>query len=169
MNAKKIFRQLHLWLSVPFGIIISIICFSGAMLVFETEITSVIKSDFTSVRPEGQPQDFRRLIRNVGKTLPDTVEITGVTISSDTTKAYQFSLSAPRRASVYVDQYTGNVYGRNERLPFFQTMFGLHRWLLMAPTGKTIVGVSTLVFVLILISGIVVWWPRNKRAFKNGV
>ena len=27
---KKIFRQIHLWLSVPFGLIISLICFSGA-------------------------------------------------------------------------------------------------------------------------------------------
>ena len=36
---KKIFRQIHLWLSVPFGLIISLICFSGAMLVFENEVT----------------------------------------------------------------------------------------------------------------------------------
>lgn len=34
---KKIFRQIHLWLSVPFGLIISLICFSGAMLVFEND------------------------------------------------------------------------------------------------------------------------------------
>lgn len=32
---KKIFRQIHLWLSVPFGLIISLICFSGAMLVLK--------------------------------------------------------------------------------------------------------------------------------------
>ena len=32
---KKIFRTLHLWLSVPFGLLVSLICFSGAMLVFE--------------------------------------------------------------------------------------------------------------------------------------
>ena len=34
---KKIFRTLHLWLSVPFGLLVSLICFSGAMLVFENE------------------------------------------------------------------------------------------------------------------------------------
>ena len=31
---KKIFEKIHLWLSVPFGLIITLICFSGAMLVF---------------------------------------------------------------------------------------------------------------------------------------
>ena len=39
----------------------------------------------------------------------------------------------------------------------------------MAPTGKTIVGVSVLIFVIILITGIVVWWPRNKKALINSL
>ena len=29
---KKIFSKIHLWLSVPFGLLITLICFSGAML-----------------------------------------------------------------------------------------------------------------------------------------
>ena len=33
--------------------------------------------------------------------------------------------------------------------------------------GKLIVGVSTLLFVVILVSGIVVWWPRNRKALVN--
>ena len=32
---KKVFRKIHLWLSVPFGLLITLICFSGAMLVFD--------------------------------------------------------------------------------------------------------------------------------------
>ena len=35
---KKAFRKIHLWLSVPFGLIITVICFSGAALVFEDEV-----------------------------------------------------------------------------------------------------------------------------------
>ena len=33
MTAKRVFRKIHLWLSVPFGIFITLICFSGSMLV----------------------------------------------------------------------------------------------------------------------------------------
>ena len=36
---RKLFGKIHLWLSLPVGIILSIICFSGAALVFEKEIT----------------------------------------------------------------------------------------------------------------------------------
>lgn len=40
---RKLFGKIHLWLSIPVGIILSIICFSGAALVFEKEITQACK------------------------------------------------------------------------------------------------------------------------------
>ena len=50
----------------------------------------------------------------------------------------------------------------------------LHRWLLdeykrdgSFAWGKTIVGYSTLVLAIIIISGLVIWYPRNKKALKN--
>ena len=35
--------------------------------------------------------------------------------------------------------------------------------------GKMIVGTATLMFVFVLISGIVIWWPRTKKALKNSL
>lgn len=174
---KKAFRKIHLWLSVPFGLIITVICLSGAALVFEDEVTELCRRDLYYVeKVSGAPLPVEYLIEKVAGTLPDSVAVTGVSISSDAERAYQVNLSKPRRASVYVDQYTGEVKGRHERAPFFLTMFKLHRWLLdgMKPDGgifwgKMIVGVSTLMFVFVLISGIVIWWPRTKKALKNSL
>ncbi len=105
---KKLFSKIHLWLALPFGLIMSITCFSGAMLVFEKEINAIL--------------------------------------------------------------------GVEERLPFFRFMFRLHRWLLDVPErdgsiewGKLVVGVSTLLFVFVLISGIIIWLPRTKQALKNSL
>ena len=51
---KKIFRQIHLWLSVPFGLIISLICFSGAMLVFENEVMELVRHElYYKIDPVG--------------------------------------------------------------------------------------------------------------------
>lgn len=174
---KKAFRKIHLWLSVPFGLIITVICLSGAALVFEDEVTELCRRDLYYVeKVSGAPLPVEYLIEKVAGTLPDSVAVTGVSISSDAERAYQVNLSKPRRASVYVDQYTGEVKGRHERAPFFLTMFKLHRWLLdgMKPDGgifwgKMIVGGSTLMFVFVLISGIVIWWPRTKKALKNSL
>ena len=78
----------------------------------------------------GAPLPVEYLIEKVSETLPDGVAVTGISISSDAERTCRVSLSKPRRASVYVDQYTGEVKGRYERAPFFLTMFRLHRWLL---------------------------------------
>ena len=174
---KKIFRQIHLWLSVPFGLIITLICFSGAMLVFESEVMEFTRHDLYYVeKVESAPLPVGRLLEKVSATLPDSVAVTGVTIFSDPERAYQVNLSKPRRASMYVDQYTAEVKGRSERSAFFMTMFRLHRWLLdsMKPEGgvffgKIVVGVSTLLFVFVLLSGVVIWWPRTRKALKNSL
>lgn len=110
----------------------------------------------------------------VSASLPDDVKVTGVNVFSDPERAWQVSLSKPGRTSVYVDQYTGEIKGQYERAPFFTFMFRMHRWLLdsMKPGetvfwGKVIVGTSTLMFVLVLVSGIMIWWPRTSRVLKN--
>ena len=175
---KKIFRKIHLWLSVPFGLIITLVCFYGAILVFENEVNEWFRRDLYYVETvKESPLPMDKLLEKVATTLPDSVSVTGVSISSDPGRAYQVSLSKPRRASLYVDQYTGEVKGKSERSGFFMFMFRMHRWLLdsMNPGnegifwGKMIVGVSTLLLVFVLISGIVIWWPRTRKALKNSL
>ena len=174
---RKIFRHIHLWLSVPFGLIITLICFSGAMLVFEAEIMKIFRHDLYYVKEVKEaPLPADKIMENVAGILPDDVTATGLNIFANPERSYQVSLSKPRRSSLFVDPYTGEVLGKYERSPFFLTMFKLHRWLLdsMKPgsdifVGKLVVGISTLIFVFILISGIVIWWPRTRKALVNSL
>lgn len=169
---KKIFRKIHLWLSVPFGIFITLICFSGAMLVFEKEITELCRHELYFVEEvKEKPLPIDSLMERVSATLPDSVAITGVTVSSDTERTWQVSLSKPRRASLYVNPYTGEVAGRSERLPFYDAMFHLHRWMMGSSTGsgKLLVGVSTLMLVIILITGILMWLTNRKKPLRKSL
>lgn len=174
---RKIFREIHLWLSIPFGLLITLICFSGAALVFEKEVAELSRPDLYFVKQrEAEPLPIAELMAKVAATLPDSISVKGVNISADAERTYQVTLSKPRRASVYINQYTGEVTGRYERAPFFTFMFRMHRWLLdsMKPDGgifwgKVIVGTSTLMFVFVLISGIVIWWPRTRKALTNSL
>lgn len=174
---KKVYRKLHLWLSVPFGVFITLICFSGSMLVFEKEITESCRRDLYFVAETGgEPLPLDRLAESVAASLPDSVSVTGITVSSDPSRAYQVSLSKPRRASIYVDQYTGEIKGKNERLPFFDTMFHLHRWLLGSSDGnggvawgKLLVGLSTLALVIILLTGLLMWLTNRNKPLKKSL
>ncbi len=175
IKMRKIFTTLHLWLSVPFGIIITIVCFTGATLIFESEVNEIVNHEryfVKQIKDKSIPLD--RLAFSVQSSLPDSVSITSVVVSSNPERTVQFNLSKPRKAALFVDQYTGEILSKNDRLPFFTFMFRLHRWLLDSVKpgngiswGKLIVGFSTLVFVLILITGLFIWIPRSIRGLRN--
>ena len=70
--------------------------------------------------------------------------------------------------TVFVNPYTGAVLGQYVyRDTFFFKMFSLHRGILGNPIGKMVVGVSTLFFLFILATGIVLWWPATRNAMKQ--
>lgn len=173
---KKFFLKFHLWLAVPFGIIITLICFSGAMLVFENDIIKVLKHDQLYVDcPRHTTLSINEIVKKVEQTLSSDVKVTDVTLFSDPELACKVSLSKPNKAVMYVDQYTGQLKGMYERPAFFNTMQRLHRWLLDSPGnggifwGRIIVGTSTIMFILVLLSGVVIWWPRTMRILRNSL
>ena len=78
-----------MWLSVPFGIIITLICFSGAMLVFENEVNELMWPELYFVKQvEAAPLPVDQLLEKVAATLPDDVSVSGVSISSDPERTY---------------------------------------------------------------------------------
>ena len=63
---KRFFAKVHLWLSIPLGILVSVICLSGAALVFEQEITRALDPQLYRVTPPAgirrpPPSQFDRL------------------------------------------------------------------------------------------------------------
>src|SRR5699024_11490562 len=87
---KKVFRKIHLWLSVPFGLLITLICFSGAMLVFETEVMELCHRDVYFVEKVGPaPLPMGKVAEKVAATLQASVSVTGVTASSSPERALQ--------------------------------------------------------------------------------
>lgn len=173
---KKTFRKIHLWLSVPFGLIISIICLTGAALVFEREINDAINSHLYEIEPpeNARALDIATIAHRVSEQVDDSLSIASIIIPAEKDRSYQVTFSNLRKRSLCVNQYTGEVLGWPESHPFFQTMRQLHRWLMDVPpkkgdktAGKTIVGVSTLVMAIILLSGLVVWWPKNRKTLKH--
>lgn len=173
---RRIFKQAHVWLSLPLGIVISIICFTGAMLIFEKEIAQHIQRDYYYVKSaEGEPLPIDELLAKVEPMLDEGRRITGVTISDDPERSYKVNVNTPKHAAIFVDQYSGEVLGEPGRVEFFKVMFRLHRWLMderpedkgAVYWGKVIVGTSTLLMVIAILTGVVLWFPKSLKAFKN--
>lgn len=173
---KKIFKKIHLWLSVPFGLIISIICLTGATLVFEKELTRAGNPHLYTVEyKEGsKPLKPSEIIARISQQTGDTLKISSLQVAGNPKEAWMVSFTNAGQRQFSVNPYSGEINGWVEGNSFFQTVRKLHRWLLDAPaqkgassTGKTIVGITTLLMVVILISGIVLWWPRTRKSLQN--
>ena len=172
---KRLFFKVHLWMALPFGIIITVICLTGAILVFEPEVDRLVYPDRYSVDKVGEkPLDESVLKDMVQQDLPEGVKIIRVIPGTNPESTVEMKLSKPRKASLFVDPYTGEIKGRYERIAFFKYAFRLHRWLLDSKPenggifwGRVIVGVSTLMFVVTLVTGVIIWWPRKRKSIKE--
>jgi uncharacterized iron-regulated membrane protein len=81
----------------------------------------------------------------------------------------------PQRArgtTYFINPYTAEILGTGETSSsaFFMWMFRLHRWLLLdTQIGRPIVGVATIIFVIIIISGLVIWFPKKLKNWRQGL
>ncbi|KMQ58847.1 peptidase [Chryseobacterium sp. BLS98] len=181
---RKTAYQLHLWLGLTSGLIVVIMAATGCILAFEKELKHAIHPEkyfVKTIRKEKLP--FSVLKLNAEQALPDSLKVSRVEISSDPSGSYAFrSLKMNDEAftywgtyiyyyRVYVDPYTGKVLDvENAKNDFFEIVMDLHRRLLLGEKiGKTITGYSTLILAIMLVSGLVIWFPRkmNKKALKG--
>ena len=171
---RKTFAKLHLWLSIPFGILIAIICITGALLVFEQEILQLCHpSRYFVKEAKAETLPIDRLMASARQQLPENTPIRGIRVFQDPERSYQILLPG-KKAAAFIDPYTGSVVGMDDGQGFFTQVMRLHRWLLDTPKrdgsfawGKNIVGYATLAMAIILVSGLVIWWPRSRKMLKN--
>lgn len=182
MKIKKILRKLHLWLGLVSGIVVFLLAVTGCIYVFNEEIKQFTRYDLIHV---DQGKENRLPLSELMGKVQDCIgfekEISFVNVYKDPEKSWVFYFYKKKKGgisyfqtidyyqSVYVNPYNGKIKGIiNEEISFFNIIKMLH-WslLLKSSIGQPIVGYSTLIFVFILISGIVLWWPRNFRKSKN--
>lgn len=167
---RRFIKKVHLWLAIPTGFIIFIICITGAILSFENEILEAYYPErYFIENTQGEKMPLGELIPIVNQQL-DSNTVASIKITSDPQRTYTASLTKGFRVSAFVDPYTGEVKGIYEfREGFFFKMMTLHRWLMDGSRtwGKYTVGVTTILFVFILLSGIVWWIPNQKKKLKS--
>lgn len=69
-----------------------------------------------------------------------------------------------RGPTLFVNPYTGAVLGEfNQQQSFFHFIEQIHRGLVAGRVGKLVMGINSLIFLFILGTGIVLWWPAARN------
>lgn len=167
-SLRKFINDVHLWLGLGSGIILFLVCLSGTILTFDKEIKGFFAEDL-KVEAGTNPMAIETLAEN----LRQEGEVSSVSIPSEASEPYEFRVKTSpedRRGTVfYANPYTGEYRQTQESSldGFFMSMFRMHRWLLLdSAIGRPIVGIATIIFFFIALSGVVLWFPK-KMKWKN--
>jgi uncharacterized iron-regulated membrane protein len=167
---KKAIGKLHLWLGLSSGLIVFFLGITGCMLAFQREIELVtIPARFT--RERDQPYLPPSVIKEAAEKALPGKHIHGIAYGQGGKSAMAsfYNEDPAYYYLVFVDPYTAKVLdARNMDDDFFAFILEGHFYLWLPPeVGQPIVASATLIFVVLMITGLVLWWPRNRSATKQ--
>ncbi|PWG79231.1 PepSY-associated TM helix domain-containing protein [Pararcticibacter amylolyticus] len=181
MTLKRAIGKLHLWLGLASGLVVFILGITGCILVFEYDLRDLIYKDRYFIEQENKPRlPVQQMISIGEQAMGHGLKATAVRIyeAGNRTAAIYVYKENPRgwnyfdaidaEYTVFVNPYNGRVqHVENTKFEFFRLMVMLHYDLLMESIGKQVIGWSTVIFIVLLISGLILWWPKNKAAAKQ--
>lgn len=177
---KKWSAKLHLWFGLSIGIIVFIVSGTGTMYVFKDKIQGILRKESMYVKQESiteKPLSIDVLRKKVSRETNEKYPISSVEIPLDKNKSYEFLYYEKDKKAwnyfdevkinklVYINQYTGEILGiYNEKYDLFPILKAIH-WslLLKSDWGKYVVGIPVVLFIIMLITGIILWWPKKSK------
>lgn len=170
----KISAWLHLWLGLLSGIVVFIVSITGAIYTFKDEIQLLIEPFQTVAVEENAailpPAELKKAVQEAY----DYPSVWSVNYRGEGKSAIVPYYSDPSDYQVgYVNPYTAEpLHNRHLDGDFFRfILMGHYQLWLPRWIGKPIVAYGTLIFVILLISGLVLWWPKrwSKRYLKKSL
>lgn len=171
---KNIWFKLHLILGLSAGFILLIVGFTGAMLSFEKEILSAINQDTYKVTVFDKAKlSTKELLEKFQEQKPQA-KINGITISSFEDDSVSINVAgegqnARKGVTYYVNPYTAEILPELKGVSFFKTVENIHRRLLLDDLGKQVVALSVVSLLVLMFSGIYVYYPRIKKSFSQSL
>lgn len=161
---RKVIFWSHLVAGLATGLVILMMSVTGVILTYERQMLAAQLGDFHSDPPAGiTRQPIESLVAAMALADPD-FSPTSVRFSSDPSAPAE--LSAGRSGSRYINPYTKEIHGQApEGLDnFFSAVTGWHRWFNAGgdsrASWRAVTGISNLVFLFLIASGIYLWLPR---------
>ena len=165
-STKKIFFQLHKYLGLVTGIVVFVVAITGCCWAFKEEIESLL-DDSVQISLQDQPILTPTEAKTFAKEVFPNQSIHGVLFEhgAQPVEVIFYDAEPEFYQSVFLNPYSGEVIEVKDHMSgFFAFILKGHiRMWLPKEIGEQLVSVSVLIFLLIIISGIVVWFPKKRK------
>jgi uncharacterized iron-regulated membrane protein len=157
--------KIHRWVGLIAGIAILVLAVTGCVLVFESDIERSLHASVLKVTPGAERVPLQQAVEAVRAAYPSDTP-TGVSFPQRPNHALQINLRSGLTAGV--DPYSGRVLGtidRSKSVTVFVHV--LHTRFLAGRPGELVAGGFTVVTLLMALSGVYLWWPRQIWTVKS--
>lgn len=151
---------------IPFMLMLSL---TGIVMLFDDEIEQMRYQELISVEDQAKQRPISTQLKAVKDAYPNA-SITQVIVTEDPTHANRFNVRLEDGSSIFatVNPYTAEVLGQIDRSDsWYQLANDIHGTLLIGQWGDYLIEVSASLGILLLVSGIYLWLPRD-NASKAG-
>ena len=156
---------IHRWAGLVLLLYVLMICLSGSALVYRNELYRHFSPQPIPVQPAGALLTDEGLKAAAERAFPGYVA-KQMWRGKQPNHAVEVQLSkGDKTRTRLIDPYQGNDLGASLPAGYRFTTFlmKLHADLLQGPTGRVVNGVIALSFLLMSITGMMIWRPRNRK------
>ncbi|MGE8203596.1 PepSY-associated TM helix domain-containing protein [Heyndrickxia sp. NPDC080065] len=155
----------HFYAGIIFAPFLIILAFSGSVYLFKPQIESMLYHNLYYVQEKGSSTlSPLAQVAKVKEAYPNG-EITSIKYYDSPSRTTEIGvMDKGKMLSFYVNPYNGDIYGSLDNDKKFTEIFKkLHSQLIIGGTiANRIVELAACWAVLLLITGLYIWWPRNK-------
>lgn len=172
-HQKRWFGKWHTYLGIIAGAIVSLIGVTGSALVFQDEIDRALNPRLFEVAAQAHRLDLAE-VAGIMKVRYPQYQVTAIG-NNDITNLnlpYRISVLKNKRTGeltdLYLNPFNGDLTGRrNFQSSLMQVVLRLHMSLLLDLPGRILAGVSTLILLIITISGLRLWIPAKWKQLRS--
>lgn len=164
---KKILFQIHWFLGITAGLILSIMGVTGAIYSYDQQILKWVNSDSYVVQAESTPKlTPAQLYQHFNTTQPE-IKINSITIAKDPTASSTVNIEKEgerRGYNMMVNPYNAQVLPDVKGRKLLLLIQQIHRNLTAGEVGKQITGACALMLIYFVLSGLYLRWPKKHSA-----
>lgn len=167
---KYISYLVHLWFGLLSSVVVFVLCISGCLYAFKTQIIEAYNYDKVFITHSGTaqtPSELQQKLSLEGK------ELISLTIPESSSRSWNISYKDGSGAvsGSYYNPYSKKELGNGDQSlnRFFEVVLDLHRNLLLGNVGRQIGGISVLMFLVLMISGFFLWLPKKLKYLKQSL
>ncbi|SDR91346.1 Uncharacterized iron-regulated membrane protein [Mucilaginibacter mallensis] len=169
MTFKKVILFIHRWLGFISGLVVLIVSITGCIFCFQDEIQDAL-CPYRTVTVQNRPYADPSVLKSTAlKKYPRATASYIYYYGKDRPAAVLVAWPKDEFTFVYLNPYTAQItHTEVASKNFFTIVEFIHLYLLLPPkAGALVVGISVIIFVVLMITGIVLWWPKRKSDRKR--